>query len=259
MRDQEIASVVRALRHRNGWTQRELGDKAGVSQRAVSRLEGGHLDGSPLRMLRRMAAPLGLTISLDGRWHGGELARLLDADHAAIQNALKIMLERAGWVVVPEVTFNWYGDRGSYDLLARHPSTGMLLVVEIKTVVVDVQGLLRPLDVKLRRARETARDMGWQPRAVAACLVIANGTTARRRIEQHAALFARFALRGRAARAWLRAPAASSAAGLLLFHKLPGRPGGSVRRAGRQRVRPTKVRPSVEGAEVARPRGLSGA
>jgi len=257
VRDLEIAAVVRALRQRNGWTQRELGRRAGVSQRAVSRLESGALDGFTLRVLRRISAPLGLAISLDGRWRGGALARLLDADHALIQNAFKVILERAGWVVVPEVTFNWYGDRGSYDLLAWHPLTGVLLVVEIKTVLADVQGLLRPLDVKLRRARDTARNMAWQPRAVVGCLVIAEGSTSRRRIQRHAALFARFALRGRSASAWLKAPAVGPA-GLLLFHKLPRSHGASVRRAGRQRVRSARGQPSVKNAESAAPRASSG-
>lgn len=250
MRDHELGSVVRALRHRHGWTQRQLGMRAGVSQRAVSRLESCRLDGFTLRSLRQMAAPLGLTIGLDGRWRGGELARLLDADHATIQNAFKLTLERAGWAVLPEVTFNRYGDRGSYDLFAYHASTGVLLVVEVKTILADVQGVLRPLDVKLRLARETARGIGWQVRSVVACLVLANGTTARRRVEQHAALFARFTLRGRGALSWLRVPGTTAApSGVLLFHKLPDSHGASVRRAGRQRVRPSRLQLSVEATE----------
>jgi hypothetical protein len=171
-----------------------------------------------------------------GRWRGGELDRLLDAGHAALQDLIKRRLEGLGWLVRAEVTFNTYGDRGSIDLLAFHPASGVLLVVEIKTVVADVQGLLRPIDVKVRLASEIAADGGWRPNAVVPALIIAEDTTSRRRVAEHAALFGRFALKGHAAAGWLRQPTAEPS-GLLMFVKLSDGTGGAARRPGRQRVR----------------------
>lgn len=245
MRDLELGHVARALRHRRGWRQTDVADQAGVSQREVSRLEAGAIDHFTLATLRRVCRAVGLDVSLDGRWRGGELARLLDADHAALQASVARLLAGLRWLVAVEATFSRYGERGSYDILAFHPGSGTLLVVEIKTIVADLQGVLRPLDVKARLAMTVARDRGWQPRGVVVCLVVADGSTARRRVSEHAPLFARFALRGGAARRWLREPSPRSL-GLLLFRTLPGRPGRSVRRAGRQRVRVTRGDSSVE-------------
>jgi hypothetical protein len=68
--------------------------------------------------------------------------------------------------------------------------------------------LLAGLDRKVRNAPFVARERGWQPRAVVPVLIVLEGTTARRRIAEHPALFARFALRGRAGASWLRHPLA---------------------------------------------------
>ncbi|CAN5525274.1 MAG: hypothetical protein H0X68_00560 [Chloroflexi bacterium] len=92
-----------------------------------------------------------------GRWRGGELERLLDAGHAALQALFTRQVEAAGWRARVEVTFSQYGQRGSIDILAFHAATRTLLVVEIKTFISDVHGLLRPIDVKVRLARDIAR------------------------------------------------------------------------------------------------------
>ncbi|MGH2386204.1 MAG: hypothetical protein ACRDGB_14305, partial [Candidatus Limnocylindria bacterium] len=171
-----------------------------------------------------------------GRWRGGELDRLLDAGHAALQALCKGQLDAAGWIVRVEVTFSRFGERGSIDLLAFHPATRTLLVVEIKTVIADVQGLLRPIDAKVRLAMGIAHDLGWEPRAVVPALVVSDDSTARPRVAAHAALFSRFEQRGWAARRWLRAPNGSTT-GLLLFVDPSHGVGGAASRPGRQRVR----------------------
>lgn len=135
-----------------------------------------------------------------------------------------------------EVTFSRYGERGSIDLLAFHPATGVLLVVEIKTGIADVQGLLRPIDIKVRLARDIARDLGWEARVVVPALVVAETSTARRRVAAHEALFSRFTLRGWPARGWLRAPDAFTT-GLLLFVDPALGIADARRRPGRQRIR----------------------
>ena len=43
------------------------------------------------------------------------------------------------WVAVPEVTFSIYGERGAIDILAWHEPTRSLLVIELKTELVDIQ------------------------------------------------------------------------------------------------------------------------
>jgi hypothetical protein len=140
-------------------------------------------------------------------WQGEGLDRLLDADHAATVEAVVRTLLGEGWLVATEVSFNVWGERGSIDILAFHPGTRILLVIEVKSVVPDVQATLMTLDRKERLAIEIARERGWDAIAVARLLVIRDDRTARRRIEEHAATFGNaFPDRIGRIRAWLRAP-----------------------------------------------------
>ena len=141
------------------------------------------------------------------RWRGADLARLLDGDHAALQAAWADRLRRWGWEVRVEVSFNHYGDRGRVDLLAWHAGHRILAVGEIKSELVDAQGLLGPLDVKVRLGPQLAAAAGWPvPRIVAPLLIIRDGSTTRSRLARLAPLFDSFVHRGRAAAGCLRHP-----------------------------------------------------
>jgi transcriptional regulator with XRE-family HTH domain len=247
--DARVARVLRALRLRRGWRQRDVAVRAGVSQQLISLVERGHVEALSLAALRRIATALEVRVALRPEWRGGELDRLLDADHAAIQSAVADWLQGLAWMTAAEATFSRYGERGSIDLLAFHPAAQALVVVELKTVVADLQSLLRGLDTKVRLAHGVARGRGWpEPACVAGCLVLTDGSTNRRRVAAAAALLGRYALRGRAARAWFRRPSAAVGcpSGLLLFWNLPGTNGGGARRAGRQRVRVGGMRSSTK-------------
>lgn len=231
------------LRRRAGLTQLELGILAGVGRRTVQRIEHGAWANLGHEAVRRVADALGAHLRIVVTWNGEQLDRLLDAGHADLANAFAAMLRAAGWLVAVEVSFNHYGDRGRYDILAYHPASGVLLVVEIKTAIGDAQATLGSLDVKLRLAAATAREQGWSPpAAVVPALVIADDRQQHRLIARHAALFSRFELRGRGARAWLRRPDAA-VRGLLLFLPMTNAQVVSVRKAMRgQRVRRGTVR-----------------
>ena len=65
-------------------------------------------------------------------------------------------------VVAPEgAPFSVYGERGVIDMLIWHPARRALLVVELKTEIVDVNELLGTLDRKRRLAKRIARERGW--------------------------------------------------------------------------------------------------
>jgi hypothetical protein len=114
------------------------------------------------------------------------------------------------------VSFNHYGDRGRFDLLAFHPGTRVLLVVEIKTRLLDAQEVVGRLDVKRRVAPIIARQRGWSPAPVASALAFREDSTTRRRLVAHEALFASYSLRGRTALAWLRHPRQPVPTGMLI-------------------------------------------
>src|SRR5262245_4195303 len=130
---------IRALRRRRGWTQGALADRCRSSKSVVSRLERGELSAVPIRTLDGAVEALGARLLIGVLWQGEELDRLLDRDHARMVDAILRDLESNGWAASPEVTFQVAGERGSIDILAWHADAATLLVVEVKSVVPDVQ------------------------------------------------------------------------------------------------------------------------
>lgn len=218
MEKRTIARMLRALRRQRRWTQRRLAATLGISQQWMSDLELGGLAGCSVDLLERWSSSLNATLVMDLRVTGPR--PLTDRRHAALQNWLAETLRRGGWVVEVEPSFNHYGDRGRIDILAFHPVRGLLLVVEIKTELRDVQDLIGRLDVKQRMARRLAVDRGWDVAAVVPAILLREDRTSRRRVAEHPGLFARFRLRARAARAWLQAPRGPMPSGVLLFQSL---------------------------------------
>lgn len=211
-----IGRQIRALRRRRGWCQADLGARLDASRELISRIENDRLDNVPAGKIQSCVEQLGGYLRLDVLWQGERLPRLLDARHAALQNGFTGVLERSGWLPRPEVSFNHYGDRGRIDILAYHPATGTLLVVEIKAEIADAQDTLGRLDIKVRVAPRLAAGAGWAVSGVVPVLTVRDGSTPRRHVAQHAALFRRFELRGRAALTWIRRPAGRPA-GILVF------------------------------------------
>lgn len=209
MDDSRLGVALRALRIRRGWRQADLAGRAGVSRGVVSRVERGRIDELHVDDLRRLARELDGSIDLVLRWRAGDLDRLVNSRHSALHEAFARTIGRTpGWVFAPEVSFAIYGERGVVDVLGWHAATATVLVVELKTELVDLQEHLGTLDRKIRLARRVAAQRGWRAATVGAWLVVAAGRTNRRRIDAHAALL-RSALPagGREARAWLRSPA----------------------------------------------------
>lgn len=111
---------------------------------------------------------------------GAGLARLLDEGHARLVETTVRLLRALGWEVIAEYTFNHYGERGSVDIVAWHPLARILLVVEVKARLADLQGTLARLRAKVRVVPPLlARERGWKPVAVARLLVIADRTAQR--------------------------------------------------------------------------------
>lgn len=198
---------MRALRRRRRWTQQRLADAVGVSRPVIGRIERGQADRVAVHTLVRVASALGATLSVRVLWHGEGLDRLLDSAHADLTDRALHLLQDCCWLTAAEVSFNVRGERGTIDILAFHGPTGALLVIEIKSVVPDLQAMLGTLDRKARVARDLARELGWHVASVSRLLVLPDDRTARRRVQQHQAIFeavlpARTAEVGR----WLREP-----------------------------------------------------
>jgi transcriptional regulator with XRE-family HTH domain len=232
MDDLRAGRAVRLLRQRAGLTQLGLAERAHVSRSVVSRFERGLLTGLTVSSMRALADALGVRLEVQLRWNGGEMDRLLDAAHARLVEACVRLLRSVGWVVVPEASFSIFGERGSVDVLAWHPAHRAVLVVEVKSRIMDVQDLLVALDRKRRLAPRIAADRGWDAASVGVWLAIGDGRTNRRRLSEHRQTFAAaFDGDGRGLRGWLREP--RRAASFVAF--LPFAPGVRTRPSRRGR------------------------
>jgi transcriptional regulator with XRE-family HTH domain len=209
---------MRVLRGRRGWSQADLARRIGLSRDVVRRAESDQLAGVTVGTLDRLAAALGATLSVDLRWKGAELDKLIDRVHARLANSASERLHRFGWLVHAEVSFNHFGDRGRCDLVAWHPATRTLLIVEVKSAIGNLQEVLGRLDVKVRLAVEIAASLGFAaPARVVGAFVLQDHGASRRIVREHDALFRRYGTRGRNALAWLRRPRSATVSGLLWF------------------------------------------
>jgi HTH-type transcriptional regulator/antitoxin HipB len=59
----ELAEAIRARREELGWSQRQLGERAGMTQPGVARFEAGGTTPT-LPLLERLASALGLTLTI---------------------------------------------------------------------------------------------------------------------------------------------------------------------------------------------------
>ena len=239
MDDVRVGSVFRAVRIRRGLRQADVAAAGGVSQTVVSTVENGDLERVSLRSIRTVAAALGISLPFAPRWRGSDLAKLLDEKHAAIVDALVRRIAALGWVVRPEHTFNVQGERGSIDVLAWHPACRAVLVIEVKTVVVDLQDLLASMDRKRRLAGPIARELGWNPIRVGTLLVMPEETQARHAVDRFRSVFdVAYPDRGRLVQRWLRSPDRDMRGVLFLLNF--GHNGPKRRPGGSRRVRPMR-------------------
>jgi transcriptional regulator with XRE-family HTH domain len=162
LRDQ-IAMAVASARRDLGWTQRQLADRAGVSQSLVATAETGRR-GSSIESFERIAEALGLRVAIDARppvLVGG--GRQADPAHARCIGALRTALARAGLACATEVAVADGPVRGWIDLVAYRPARRRLLVVEVKTQLADLGGLERQVDLYARTCLPAARALDWRP------------------------------------------------------------------------------------------------
>ena len=208
MDDGQVGRAIRAVRIKRRWRQRDLSALARVSQQAVSLVERGRFDLVGLKTVRRVAKELDVTVNLTVRWRDGDLFELLDAEHALLVDAALKRLTAIGWTLIVEYSFNHFGDRGSVDIVGWHPGRRSLLIIEVKSRIVDVQELLGTLDRKVRVVPTLLRrERGWHATSVGRLLVLPSTKRERHAIERHAAVFS-VALPARATtvRRWIADP-----------------------------------------------------
>ena len=81
MDDQRMGHVLRALRQRKGWRQQDVGDRAGVSDTLVARIERGAFASIPLGKIRRVAETLGARYDTILRWQAPGIRKIPKPSH----------------------------------------------------------------------------------------------------------------------------------------------------------------------------------
>lgn len=150
-----VGALVRAARQRVGLTQTDVARRAGVSQTRVSELERGNITRLSHDAVTRIAAAVKVLITLEARWRGSDGERLLDRRHAELVERVVRELQYAGFETVVEYTFNHFGERGAADIVGWHAPSRSLLIVEVKTRLVDLQETLSTL------GRKSASSRSW--------------------------------------------------------------------------------------------------
>jgi transcriptional regulator with XRE-family HTH domain len=214
--DIRVGAALRAVRVRRGLRQIDVAALAGVSSSTVSRIERGHFGALSIDAVRAVAKVLEVRIDMVARWKAGDLDRLINARHSNLHELVaRMFVDLPDWVTRPEVSFAVYGERGVIDIFAWHPRRRMLLVIELKTDIADVNDLVGGVDRKRRHAIRVATDLGWiqktdPPAQVSTWIIVADGATNRRRIQAHRTMLrAAFPADGRAMAGWLRRPVES--------------------------------------------------
>jgi transcriptional regulator with XRE-family HTH domain len=238
MDDVRVGRILRALRRRRGWTQKELGRRANVSQQAISLIERGHGSRLSGETVRRVFAALDARWEPTVSWRGGDLDRLIDEEHARLVGEISRRLLAAGWQVAVEVTYSEFGERGSVDVLAARRDALAMVVIEVKSELTAIEATLRKLDEKVRIVwRSLGRErFGYSPRYIGRLLVLPSTNVARRRVSGSAdVLDVSFPDRSGRVRNWLRAPAGDLAGIQFVSDTNPG--GDKHTAIGSKRVR----------------------
>jgi transcriptional regulator with XRE-family HTH domain len=190
--DVRVGQWVRSERRRKGLRQADVARLAGVSSQTVLTVEHGRLAHLSLHAIRAVARAVAIELPFGPRSiHGRTIDRQVDSRHAALVDRVVTLLRDAGWTVEVEWPFNHYGDRGSVDVLAWHPTLGSLLLIEVKSELRNVQDTLRALHVKRGVVpRLLAQERGWRPRSLGVVLVVPEIRAERDRIDRHGATFA---------------------------------------------------------------------
>ncbi len=206
---QQLGARFRAVRIRRGWRQLDVAKKVGLDPSVISRIERGHLERITLGTLLATARALDIQVALTARSRGADLDRLVNGRHAGLHESVArwFAAELPEWTLEPEVSFSIHGERGIIDILAWHPGLRALVIIELKTDIVDVNELIGQMDKRRRLARTIAEERGWDPLSISTWVIVANGRTNRARLAAHRVLLRNaFPVDGRSVRSWLRQP-----------------------------------------------------
>lgn len=166
-----FAPLCRETRLSLDITQHDLAGAVGVSRSHVAGLETGRVNPS-LDLVARIGDALGLDLQLVGRPPTLIDPRPTDSVHARCSGYADRRFRGSAWMTRREVEVVHARSHGWIDLLAYHPVTRVLVIVEIKTRIDDIGAIERQLAWYERSAREVAARFDWHPTRISSWLLL---------------------------------------------------------------------------------------
>jgi transcriptional regulator with XRE-family HTH domain len=139
-----VGDELRRARGAAGLSQRLVGRASGLSHSTISRIENAALPNASVGELARIAAVVGLQLSLR-TYPGGDALR--DAGQLKLLSKFREHLSASlSWRT--EVPLPIKGDRRAWDAVVRGPT--FRIGIEAETRIVDAQAIARKVSLKLR-------------------------------------------------------------------------------------------------------------
>jgi transcriptional regulator with XRE-family HTH domain len=199
-----FAAVSREVRVQLRLTQGEVAAAAHVSRGYIAGIEAGTANPT-LDVVERIGSVLGLDTNLILRPPLLiETSPQRDLVHARCIAYVERRIRSAGWETAREVEIVQARSHGWIDIVAFHPRSKTLLVIEVKTQLVDLGSVERQVGWYTRAAGDAARRRGWTPhRTVAWLLVLASAEVDRVIATNRHLLGTAFPMRARGMLGWL--------------------------------------------------------
>jgi transcriptional regulator with XRE-family HTH domain len=166
-----VLGAIRAGREEIGWSPSELARRVGLSASTVPRIENRRLDGLSVATAGRILEELGVAFEFRPAFVA-DPPQQRDAAHARCSAYVRRRLEGRGWEVAQEVEVGSARSRGWIDVLAFERSRGAVLVVEIKTELMNVGAVQRNMSWYEREAWGAAKRQRWHPRRVTGLVLL---------------------------------------------------------------------------------------
>lgn len=152
-------------------TQADLAAAVGVSRSLIAGIETGRVNAT-LDVVMRIGDALDLNLQIVGERPVVIDPRPSGALHGRCSAYVGRRLARRGWSTRREVEIIHGRWHGWIDILAFHPGTSTLVIIEIKTQLADLAAVERQLSWYERAARDVAASIGWRPTKIVTWLLL---------------------------------------------------------------------------------------
>jgi transcriptional regulator with XRE-family HTH domain len=186
----DLGPKVRAARHRRRWSQRQLGERVGLSGRRIGHIENGRGTGASIEVWCAIGVALDIPLKVDlGR---DRLEDASDAGHLKMQELALRVARRSGRKRSFELPTRPADPALSVDVLQRDDALRVLLINECWNSFGNINASVRSTRRKIAEAEALAVAVGGErgPYRVAACWIVRDTRRNRELLARYPEVFA---------------------------------------------------------------------